>query len=278
MNTINKRFQIKSYIVALVLTLLASCCPAEEQKSAAVLHAVSYCDLVKSPQSFSGKRIRVRAIYKYGFEIQRLDPPACCSEREVKIWVEIEAGLQGHSLKLFGKLPRGMGLALATFVGTFESGGPYGDSGYRFKFTVDQIENLEGTAKASPSHDPAWVPQKCKKSSIRPQSQLDGRKNAQTKLPRQTHVQARLVEGHFVSEYEMALERIASFIEKHHTFWLKSFDSKRNVDLVFNHAIMSEAENRDKYLEIRFTSAFLALLSTLVAFEMGFDQWGNTRL
>jgi hypothetical protein len=157
--------------VGLAFALLVSCCPAKAQKSEAAPQELSYCDLVKTPQSFSGKRIRVRAIYKYGFEIQRLDPPACCPERGVKIWVEMESRLQGHSLKLFRKLPKGMGLALATFVGTFESAGPYGDGGYRFKFTVDQIEKLEATVKASPSHDPPWVPRDCEKSDAAPAKQ-----------------------------------------------------------------------------------------------------------
>jgi hypothetical protein len=172
MNTINKSFLIRFCILGSVPVLLMLCRPAEARQSEATAQAVAYCDLVKSPQSFSGKRIRVRAIYKYGFEIQRLDPPMCCPERELKIWVEMEAKLQGNSLKLFRKFPKGMGLALATFVGTFESGGPYGDGGYRFKFAVDEIEKLEGTAKASPSHNPAWVAQNCEKSDAAPTKPL----------------------------------------------------------------------------------------------------------
>jgi len=164
MNTINKGVHMKFSIVGLVLVLLMLCPPGEAQQSEATAQTVAYCDLVKAPQSFSGKRIRVRAIYKYGFEIQRLDPPLCCPERGLKIWVEIKAELEGNSLKLFRKLPKGMGLALATFVGTFESGGPYGDGGYRFKFAVDQIEKLEATAKPSPSREPAWVPKNCESS------------------------------------------------------------------------------------------------------------------
>jgi hypothetical protein len=157
---------MKSYIGGQVLILSFSCCSAEAQKPEGAVQDVSYCELVKTPQSFSGKRIRVRAIYRYGFEIQRLGQPACCSERAIKIWVEMEAGLQGHSLKIYRKFPKGMGLALATFAGTFESGGPYGDGGYRFKFTVDQIEKLEATAKPSPSHDESWVPQNCDKADV----------------------------------------------------------------------------------------------------------------
>jgi hypothetical protein len=152
----------------MVLVLLASFCAAAAQQHGSAIQEVSYCDLIKSPLSFSGKQIRVRAIYKYGFEIQRLDPPVCCPERGTEIWVETEGNLEGNSRKLFRKFPKGMGLALATFVGTFESGGPYGDGGYPFKLTVDQIEKLEATAKPSPSHDPAWVPENCETPGVAP--------------------------------------------------------------------------------------------------------------
>jgi len=168
MNTINKSLHTKLFIVGLVLALSVLRGPAGAQKSETTPQSVAYCDLAKAPLSFSGQRIRVRAIYKYGFEIQRLDPPECCPEHGLKIWVDMEPARQSDSRKLFDKLPKGMGLALATFVGTFESAGPYGDGGYRFKLTVNQIENLEGTAKASPSHNPAWVPQNCEKSDAAP--------------------------------------------------------------------------------------------------------------
>src|SRR5258707_6551610 len=126
MNTINRMFRINARIVGLVLALLSSCWSSQAKHPEATAQAVAYCDLIKDAQSFSGKRIRVRAIYKYGFEIQRLDPPLCCPNRGLKIWVEIGEHLPNSSEKRFRKLPKGMGLALVTFVGTFESGGPFG--------------------------------------------------------------------------------------------------------------------------------------------------------
>lgn len=167
MNTTTRTNEpMKIYILGIALGLLVSISSVAEQK-AYPPQEISYCNLVKSPQQFAKKRIRVRAIYKYGFEIQRLDSPACCPEHGIKVWVEIKSGLEGDSRKLYRKFPRGMGLALATFEGTFESGGPYGDGGYRFKFTVDKIEKLEGTAKASPNGEPAWIPKDCETSAER---------------------------------------------------------------------------------------------------------------
>jgi hypothetical protein len=152
-----------TYIVRLVLVLLTFCCSVGAQEQKAQAMEVSYCDLARTPQSFSGKRIRVRAVYRYGFEIQRLDSPECCPNGEIKVWVDTEQEPNGGSLDLLRKLPKGMGLALATFSGKFEIGGPYGDGGYRFRFTIDRIERLEAKAKPSARHEPDWAPQNCEK-------------------------------------------------------------------------------------------------------------------
>lgn len=132
---------------------------------------VSFCDLAKTPSEFSGKRIRIRAIYSYMFAISRFKGPTCCPEREVPIWVDFDEKLEGSSQQLLHKFPKGMGFVLATFVGKLESGGPYGDGGYRFKFTVDRIERLEATAKPSPNREPKWVPRNCEKSDAAPAKQ-----------------------------------------------------------------------------------------------------------
>jgi hypothetical protein len=130
---------------------------------------VTYCQVAKDPSAFSGKRIRIRAIYRYMFEIQRLEPPACCPDRMDKTWVEIGAGLEGDSLKQFNKFPKGIGVVLAVFVGTFDAGGPYGDGGYRFKITVDRIESVERISRSSGRQDdPSWVPKSCKSSVTTP--------------------------------------------------------------------------------------------------------------
>src|SRR4029077_9071055 len=71
---------------------------------------VTYCQLAKDPAAFSGKRIRIRAIYRYMFEIERLEPPACCPESigKFKIWAQIDLEPEAHSEKLFRKFPKGL--------------------------------------------------------------------------------------------------------------------------------------------------------------------------
>jgi hypothetical protein len=122
---------------------------------------VTYCDLISSPDRHLGKQIRIRTIYKYAFEMQVLEPPDCCADKPVKIWVEV-GPLNGRSRKLLQRFPSGMGLGLATFTGILESGGPFGDGGYRYRFTIDQIDAVEATAHPSATSPPNWEPQNCK--------------------------------------------------------------------------------------------------------------------
>jgi hypothetical protein len=155
---------MKLQTVALIAVLFVATDLRAVDKPESRAKDVSYCDLVKTPQLFSGKRIRVRAIYDYAFEIQSLNQPGCWPTHGDRIWVEIEAELEGSSLKLFRKFPKGMGSALATYEGRFETGQAYGDGGYRSKLTVDKIEKLEATAKASKDKT-AWVPKNCEEQT-----------------------------------------------------------------------------------------------------------------
>jgi len=148
-----------------IIFLIYCCAMRASSKPQGSSQDVSYCDLAQNPSAFSGKRIHVRAVYRYSFEMQRLEAPACCPEAVPKIWVEINATLEGTSRKLFHKFPKGEGLVLVTFTGTFESGGTYGTFADRHKLTVDQIENVERIARSSKKQDdPSWVPKNCKAS------------------------------------------------------------------------------------------------------------------
>lgn len=141
------------------IILLTNCAVAgAANKPQNIAQDVTYYELAKSPSAFSGKRIRVRAIYSYMFEVSRLKPPACCAEGDVAVWVDFSEEMDGNSKRLFHKFPKGMGFVLATFEGVFQSGGPFGDGGYRFKLAVDKIEAVENKANPSPAHRPAWIP------------------------------------------------------------------------------------------------------------------------
>jgi hypothetical protein len=147
--------------------LLSSCCLARAgNKPEAVPQDVSYCQLAKDPSAFSEKRIRIRAIYSYMFEVSRLKSPTCCSDHDAQIWVDFADELEGSSKRLFHKFPEGMGMVLAVFVGKVETGSVYGPFGERVRLVVDRIEKLEKKAKPSVGQNPSWVPQDCEALGI----------------------------------------------------------------------------------------------------------------
>jgi hypothetical protein len=126
---------------------------------------VDYCQLAKDPSSFIGKRIRVRALYAYWFEVQMLKSPGCCPVPEPKMGIDFDPAMDDRSEEMFHKLDKGTGFALAVFVGRFErisnvsSQLPSGD---RFQLPVDKIDKVEKSARSSgPGKYPSWVPRDC---------------------------------------------------------------------------------------------------------------------
>jgi hypothetical protein len=97
---------------------------------------VTYRQLAGDPTEFSGKRIRIQAIYSYMFEVSALKPPTCCTEHDIDIWVDFDSELEGESKRLFNKSPKGMGFVLAVFLGTIETADAYG-TGQRVHFLLN---------------------------------------------------------------------------------------------------------------------------------------------
>jgi hypothetical protein len=122
---------------------------------------VSYCDLAKSPKEFTAKPIRVRAVYRYTLEMERLEASECCPTKGAWIWFEFGEKEDRSSRRVERKFPKGTGLVLATFEGVLEGPGNYGDGGYRFKFIVHRVTNLEHAVSPKPYEDFPWAPFPC---------------------------------------------------------------------------------------------------------------------
>ena len=153
-----------SRIAMIAVFVLAFCAMGQSASLPAI--KTSYCDLTNDPVSFVGKRVLVRAIYRYSFEVQDLDAPECCPGKNFKIWVEI-GPLDAKSKRLFRKFPKAMGLVLATFSGTFESGGPFVNGG-RYRLNVDEIEGLEAVGDPAKTSQLPWANHACKTGSSEP--------------------------------------------------------------------------------------------------------------
>lgn len=150
-------------LLAIVLLLSNACEATASPKNETEPQDITYCQLAADPGKFSGKRIRIRAIYAYMFEVSTLKPSSCCDEHDISMWVDFDSELEGESKKLFNKFPKGMGFVLAVFVGTIETGDAYG-TGERVHFFVEHIEEVKQQATPPPGKFPAWIPQNCRAS------------------------------------------------------------------------------------------------------------------
>ena len=117
---------------------------------------VTYCELIANPGQYVGKR--VRAIFRYAFELQRLEPESCCSRKGPGIWVKMLLDTDTPSENRFRRLPKGEGIVLLTVIGKFEK--ENGMFGEQFTLHVDELGKIERTShSADLTRRPFWAPQ-----------------------------------------------------------------------------------------------------------------------
>jgi len=146
-------------LVLLGILILFTCVSTNAADSP--IEDTNYCQLAKNPQLLAGKRIRIRAVYSYMFEVSHLIPMTCCTGVDVPIWVDFSEDLDHRSRRLFDHFPKGSGFVLAVFVGTFEGGKVFGPFGERFRINVDKIEAVEQQANAIDGKSPTWASRNC---------------------------------------------------------------------------------------------------------------------
>lgn len=120
---------------------------------------VNFCGLLNNPNAYSGKLIRVRAIYAYGFEVSELRPPECCA-KGAHIWVEFGSEMDRASKRRLHQAPKDMGLALGTYVGYFGMHGPYGQ-GSPYQLRIIRVQSIEKTARDPGDKKTTWIPKDC---------------------------------------------------------------------------------------------------------------------
>jgi hypothetical protein len=127
-----------------------------EEKKSRDLPTVNYCDVLKNPTEFEGKKLMLKATYRYGVEWQEMFCLTCRDKG--RTWLEIEDdAISSQSKKALRKFPESDGTINAIFTGRFESsGGPFGDGSYRFRFVLEDITNAE--LISSSGFEPASLP------------------------------------------------------------------------------------------------------------------------
>ncbi len=117
---------------------------------------VSLCDLIADPSRFAGQHVRVRAVYRYGFEWSELYSLRCDSgARGRQVWVEFGDEYERTTKRSVrrqvgnhGAIGRTVGVVA---IGTVQQGG-YGHMGvYALKFEISRLESARILMQESPS-------------------------------------------------------------------------------------------------------------------------------
>ena len=107
---------------------------------------VDYCRLVADSSAFSGRKVRVRAAYRFGFEWSQMYCPKCLDFGAT--WVSFDENGQDRPLmrRLHKLMMKHSGLGQTvegTFVGSFHDGGHYGHQGvYKYDFVIEDVLNF----------------------------------------------------------------------------------------------------------------------------------------
>lgn len=104
--------------------------------------ALDICGLIDRPQAFDGKRVTVRASYRYGFEWQEIYCLQC--RHLAKVWLAIPPELPKTVQRNLSRLPRNQGTVNATFTGVFHgTRSAFGDGGYQYQLDLEHIEHVK---------------------------------------------------------------------------------------------------------------------------------------
>lgn len=129
---------------------------------AAEVITINYCDLIRNPELYDQKLVRVQAVYRYGYEWSELYCPDCLTEG--RTWVDFDEPSETCTKPEVARNISDNGFKGRTvnvvIVGKFYgSGGGYGHlNAYKFKFLVSCVERAEIILNDSPL--PNAIPKK----------------------------------------------------------------------------------------------------------------------
>jgi hypothetical protein len=83
--------KISKNLIATLMLSMPLICMAQgnsSQKAEEEIPTVSYCDLLRDPDKYDKKTVRLKVLYTRGFEISALEDPECNSQKST--WVEFD--------------------------------------------------------------------------------------------------------------------------------------------------------------------------------------------
>ena len=146
---------MKSRSLFLLILLIASC------RSGDSTPTVGLCGLLLTPDEFDGRRVRIHAVYRYGFEWSEFYCLRCDGPEH--IWVAFSPRHRTCTKRLAQQALGGDSLTgrtvEVTVTGTFHSsGGRYGHmNAFDYLFVVDCVEEARTLLNSSPV--PSALPQ-----------------------------------------------------------------------------------------------------------------------
>lgn len=106
--------------------------------------SVSYCGILKDPKAYTGKLVRIKAVWQFGFEITSLYDRKC--REKPQAWLEFadEKHLCPETNRNLSIPGRSDKEAEVTVTGRLYGPGRYGHlGGYQFKFVVVCLEKVK---------------------------------------------------------------------------------------------------------------------------------------
>ncbi len=109
---------------------------------------LEFQDVVSRPGSFDGKKVTIRATYRFGFEWQEL---YCLPFRpSSRVWLAISPEVSTRLRRQLARLPRSQGTVNANFTGVFH-GVPsaFGDGAYQHQLDLEKGRESRLSRKAA---------------------------------------------------------------------------------------------------------------------------------
>jgi hypothetical protein len=119
---------------------------------------VAYCDLIRNPAVYDKKEVRIKVVYRVGYEWEEVYCPDCF-DLDGRTWVEFDEGIDSCTKRAVRRrISAWEGTLSIEVIGEFQSSsGPYGHMGaYRYKFIVKCMEKAKVLLKDARS--PNLVP------------------------------------------------------------------------------------------------------------------------
>jgi hypothetical protein len=110
---------------------------------------MKFCELMRDPEKYNGKLVKVRAAWIYGYEWSYLH----CLDCEGRVWLDTSA-LDEQSEKTLKHIPKGAAIVNVDVEGVFQTGRTFGHmNGYKYQLTAHTVANPATISKGMKAHE-----------------------------------------------------------------------------------------------------------------------------